>query len=343
MAETRTSPGADPFLTLLALTDLVTPYAIRAAVSLDIPAGIAAGARTAEALAERNGLDRRATANLTAFLARKGVFAETADGLALTPVGQLLTTPQARLMLSEGGAAEHLNRAWISLAHAVRTGEAGYPTLFGRDFWDTLANDPPLSESFDRYMDNWGTQWIPAAVAARDWAADGHVVDVGGGAGKLLCALLAGHPALRGSVVDLQAAAGRARATLAAAGLTDRGEALDGSFFDPLPTHGDTYVLAQVLHDWPDAQALAILRRCAQAAGPDGRVLVIERVMAEPASEAHLVSDLFMLVLFGARERTLAEFGELAANARLEAAGVQDIGFGLSIVELRPAGSPSRP
>lgn len=333
---TAAAPTPDAFTVLTGMADLVAPHALRAAVTLDLPRLIADGARSLDILAERCGADRRALGSLTAYLVHKGVLATTPEGLALTPVGQLLTTDQARLMLAAGGAAQELGRAWPGLAHAVRTGTSGYRAEIGRDFWETLDRDPDLSAAFDRYMENWGRQWIPNAVAARDWPADGHVVDVGGGAGQLLTALLTAHPGLKGSVVDLPAAARRAREALAAAGLSDSGGVFEGSFFDPLPAHGDLYVLAQVLHDWPDVEASRILRRCAEAAGPDGRVLVIERVMGDPPSLAHVTSDLFMLVLFGARERTRAEFDALAGEASLEIVEIRDLGFGLSTVELRP-------
>ena len=328
---------ADALTTLLALTDLLTPYAIRAAVSLDLPRLIAAGLRTPEALAERCGADLRALSSLAAYLAHKGVFEETEEGLSLTPVGQLLTFEPSRIMLSAGGAGDHLHRAWPGLAHAVRTRTSGYEAVFGRDLWSTLSDDPALSESFDRYMENWGERWIPAAVAARDWLADGHIVDVGGGAGQLVGALLQANPTLEGSVVDLPAAADRARKAFAGAGLASRAQVFEASFFDRLPAHGDLYILAQVLHDWPDEPALAILQRCAQAAGPNGKVLIVERVMSDPPSAEHLAADLFMLVLFGAKERTLAEFGALASGAGLAITGTQDIGFGLSALELRSA------
>ena len=334
---TQSPTQADPISTLLAMTDLLTPYAIRAAVSLDLPRLVAEGVRTPTALAEHCGADPRALASLAAYLARKGIFLEAEEGLSLTPVGQLVLFEQSRIMLSTGGAADHLHRAWPGLTHAVRTGTSGYEALFGHDFWSTLSGDPALSASFDRYMEHWGERWIPAAVAARDWRADGHIVDVGGGAGQLVGALLRANPTLEGSVVDLPAAAERARKAFADAGLASRAQVFEASFFDELPRHGDLYILAQVLHDWPDEAALAILRRCAAAAGPEGKVLIVERVMGQPPTADQLASDLFMLVLFGAKERTLAEFGDLASGAGLAVAGTHDIGFGLFAIELRPS------
>src|SRR5262249_45030198 len=154
----------------------------------------------------------------------------------------------------------------------------------------------------------------------------GHVIDVGGGAGRLLCALLQAHRALRGTLVELSGAAMRGRDALAAAGVADRGTGVEGSFFDPLPAGGGIYLLAQVIHDWPDADAVKILRRCAEAARPTGRVLLVERLVEAEPSADHARMDLFMLVLFGSGERSLAEFTALANAAGLEITATGPIG-----------------
>jgi len=92
-------------------------------------------------------------------------------------------------------------------------------------------------------------------------------------------------------------------------------------FFGPLPAGADVYLLRNILHDWPDEQAVAILSRCAQAARGDGRVLVAERVITTDGDQNELTGmDLRMLLLFGSRERTLAEF-----NALADAAGMRPV------------------
>ena len=96
------------------------------------------------------------------------------------------------------------------------------------------------------------------------------------------------------------------------------------SFFDPLPAGADLYMLKSVLSDWPDREATAILRRCAEAARPAGRVVILSGV--EP--DEHASPALLMMVLVGGRDRTLGEFRELAGEAGLEvrAAGRQPSG-----------------
>jgi O-methyltransferase len=166
--------------------------------------------------------------------------------------------------------------------------------------------------------------WAPAIVSAYDWGSLGHVVDVGGGNGTLLIALLRAYPTLLGTVVDLPTAAEAARKEFAAAGLADRADSVAGSFFDPLPTAGG-YLLSAIIHNWDDESARAILRRCAEAAGPNGAVFVVEKIGADGESP-RTEMDLRVLAYFGGRERGLGELTALAADAGLRVAAVHAAG-----------------
>lgn len=328
---------ADPDAALLALADIVTPFAIRVAVTLGLPRLITEGITAPATLATRTGAHPRALAGLVRYLVAKGIFVEAAPGsLALSPVGEKLLTPGARLMLSLDEAGGHMSLAWAGLLAAVRSGSAGYPAVFGRGFWETLDAEPALAASFDAYMAGWAAQWVPDVVHGRDWSSVRHVVDVGGGAGRLLTALLQAWPALRGTLVELPGSAARARAALNAADVADRATVVEGSFFDPLPCGGDVYLLAQVVHDWPDADAIRILRRCAEAARPGGRVLLVERLVDETPGADAARMDLFMLVLFGGAERSRAGFAALADAADLALADIRPAGHGLHFLECTP-------
>jgi predicted O-methyltransferase YrrM len=158
------------------------------------------------------------------------------------------------------------------------------------------------------------------------------VVDVGGGNGDLLTAMLRAYPALRGTVFDLPDTAETARKALAAAGLADRGDVVSGSFFDPLSPGAGGYLLSAILHDWDDDAARAILRRCAEAAGTDGAVFVVEKIGTDGES-LRTGMDLRMLAYFGGRERGVAELTALAETAGLRVVAVHPAGS-LAVVEL---------
>jgi SAM-dependent methyltransferase len=230
------------------------------------------------------------------------------------------------------GAIGRAELSFVQLMHSVRTGEPAFSVQYEGSFWDDLSADPARVASYADEMGSDVAAWAPDIASAYDWESRGHIVDVGGGNGSLLIALLRRFPGLRGTVVDLPDTAVIAREALAAAGLADRGDVVPGSFLDPLPRGGSAYLLSAILHDWPDEAARAILRRCAEAANGDGAVFVIEKI--GPDGETVSTSmDLRMLAYFGGRERGASEIGTLAADAGLGVAGVHPAGD-LSIIEL---------
>jgi 2,7-dihydroxy-5-methyl-1-naphthoate 7-O-methyltransferase len=319
--------------------DLQTPMVLRTAATLRLADLIAAGVTTAGGMAERTGTDRDALARLLRHMATIGLLGADGDGWCLTELGEALRSTHPSGVAGSLDANEVVGRidlAHVRLLDAVRTGRAAYPLVHGRGFWEDLAADPALAARFDRHMSSGD---VAPAVAAYDWSAVRHVVDVGGGSGRLLAGILEAAPHARGTLVELPGAAEAGRRRLAEAGLSGRAEVVAGTFFDPLPAGADVYVLANVLHDWGDAEAEAILRRCAEAAGIRGRVLVFQGVLdgvedVDPGTGF----DLFMLVCCGGRQRTLGEFEALGARAdlRLTAASPVDLSFG-HLMEFEPA------
>jgi 2,7-dihydroxy-5-methyl-1-naphthoate 7-O-methyltransferase len=320
------------------MADLVTPMAVRVAATLRLADHMAAGARTPEALAEAVHADPDALRRLMDHLVTADILLEVLPGeYTLTFLGSQLRDDApdwVRPWLDLEGAVGRGDLCFTQLLHTVRTGEPAYPQQFGRPYWDDLAADPALAESFDNLMGARLEVDAPAVATAYPWGELGHVVDVGGGNGSLLIAILGAHDALRGTVLDLAGPVGRAEPAIAAAGLQQRLDVRAGSFFDALPTGAGGYLLSGVLHDWPDDDALRILRRCAEAAGPTGRVLVVDHVDNGPVDTE---GDLRMLCYAGGRERTLDQLGELAASAGLVVGSVTPAGS-RAVVELRPAG-----
>jgi hypothetical protein len=215
----------------------------------------------------------------------------------------------SRLLLAEGwnDFAQLFGGTWLRAAADLdASGEPTFRCAFGADFWPWLAEHPEERASFDRAMAQ-GTEGRLDRLASIPWRGDETVVDVGGGSGSLLVALLGRQPGLRGIVFDLP------ETVVDRASLGDRITFLAGDFFDRVPA-GDVYVLSTVLHDWDDERAAAILRTIRRTAGN------------EPHGAKWL--DLLMLALFGGRERDETEWRTL-----LHATGFEPVRFGERMIE----------
>jgi hypothetical protein len=326
---------------LWAMADLFSPMALRVAATLHLADHVDAGADSVPALAERTGTDRDALDRLVNHLVTMGVLLRSDTGaLSLTDLGDELRAGHpgdGRAWLDIEGAVGRADLSAFRLLDSVRTGRPAYPLTYGRGYWRDIAAEPALAESFDALMGSRLRLEAPEVAAAYEWGALSHVVDVGGGNGTLLAAILTAHPGLRGTLVELAGPAAAAGRTLAGAGVADRCEIVAGSFFDPLPADADAYVLSGVLLDWDDEHALRILLRCADAAGATGRVLVIEEDLTGDTGAAGLRTemDLRMLAYSGGRARTLAELERLAADAGLRVAAVHRATRYRTVVELR--------
>jgi uncharacterized glyoxalase superfamily protein PhnB/SAM-dependent methyltransferase len=325
------SQRPEPQVDIGALTDLQTPWCIHVVATLRIAERIAAGLTDAAALAAAAGCDAYALQCVLGHLVTCGIFDEPSPGqFALNGAARQLREQSRFLDLA--GIGGRFAGAWATLPTYVRTGRSAYHEVFGAPFWDDLAAHPEIGADFDALMGIAGhgvpDPWFEIAGG---WDSIRTVVDVGGGTGAMLAEILRARPGIRGTLVDLPGTVARAAATFEAAGVVDRVAIRGQSFFDPLPAGADLYLLKKVLNDWPDAETLAILRRCAEAARPGGRVVVMGGVIPDDARHRLTIEKM----LVGGKNSTVAEFQDLAREAGLEvvAAARQRSGF---IVECRP-------
>jgi hypothetical protein len=320
-------PPADQ-VNLWALTDLCTPWCVHVVATLRIAEHLDAGLTRIDHLAAASGSDRDSLHRVLRHLVEKGLFEEPAPGrFVLNEPARGLLSPTFRLGLDLDAFGGRMARAWGSLLAAVRTGAPAYHTVFGRPFWDDLQAHPEIAASFDALMGPAGHGTPdPEVQLTGGWDSVRTVVDVGGGTGALLAGILRAHPTVRGTLVDFPATVARSAEIFDAAGVSDRVTTVGQNFFDPLPSGADVYLLKSVLGDWPDREAAALLQRCAEAARPAGRVVVLSGV--SPDDEFGPSPSLLMLVLVGGRDRTLSEFRLMARAAGLEvdAAGQQPSG-----------------
>lgn len=322
---TGDGPEQTAWQALAPVIDLVTPMAVRAAATVRVADLMTDGPVTVDELARLSGTDTDALCRLLRHLVCHGVFAEPEPGsFGLNDLAALLRSDHPsgmQIQLDLGGFGGQMDLAFTGLLHTLRTGQPAWETVFGAPFWPHLSADPVMGASFDAVMAA-GPEYVSDAAGGYDWSGVRHVIDVGGGTGTLLAAVLRAHPGLRATLVDLPETVERGREHLAQQALAGRCTFAGQSFFDELPSGADVYVLHSILHDWADEQATVILRRCAEAAGDRGRVVVIEGHGPDGGDRAMFAEmNLRMLVLAGGRERTVDEYAVLASAAGLAVSG----------------------
>jgi hypothetical protein len=319
------------------LRSLVNGYqvtqAIHAAAVLGIADRLPGGV---DELAAATGAHEDALYRLLRALASVGVLHEE-DGrrFSLTELGGPLRTdaPDSIAGWAEFVGTRSYRDAWAALPESVRSGENAFELVHGTDVWTYRSTRPEESAAFDRAMTALTRGVHRAVLDAYDWSRFGTVVDVGGGRGALLAELLAANPSLRGVLFDQPHVVAGAEETFAAAGVADRCEIVAGSFFESVP-RGDAHVLKMIVHDWEDAECVAILRACRDAGGT---LLVLDRELGGPnENPGAKLSDLNMLVGPGGRERTLAEFESLFDRAGFRLVGSTPAGA-ISVIEGEPA------
>ncbi|MCW2519844.1 MAG: O-methyltransferase [Mycobacterium sp.] len=316
-----------------------TSQAITAATQLGVADALADGPLPIDELAARVGADPDALSRLLRALIGRGVFRRRRDlRYELNPLAASLRSNAPASMAWAArfyGSAEQRER-WTALADAVRGGNAIVPALRGKSSFEYFADHPGLAELFDRTMLSISELTDAPVAAGYDFSAYPIIVDVGGGHGSLLAAILARAPNSRGVLYDLPRVAASATDLLLRNGLGHRVVVADGSFFDAVPSGGDAYVLKNVIHDWPDDEALHILRNVRTAAGPEGTVLLVEFVIPDHDRDfPGKWVDLEMLLNLGSRERTAAEYGELLRRAGFQMTRVVQTATPLSVVEAR--------
>jgi hypothetical protein len=316
---TQTSPAA--------LKRLVDGYrisqAISAAVSLGVPDLLRDDSRTSAELAAATGTNEQSLYRLLRALASVGVLREDEDRrFALTELGRPLRSDDPD---SLAGWAQFIGRpyewqAWAGLAEAVRSGENAFASTHGVDVWTHRARQPEEGAYFDRAMQSRLRPMSGALLAAYDFGRYRRIVDVGGGNGSLLAAILCAHEGVEGVLFDQEHVVAGAAAVLEAEGIADRCDVVAGSFFESVPEGGDAYLLSAIVHDWEDEDARRILQTVRDAIPDDGVLLVFERLVGGPNEDVETkFGDLTMFVIPGGRERTREEFANLfsAAGFRL--------------------------
>jgi SAM-dependent methyltransferase len=310
--------------------------ALRVIIELGIPDLIASGKQSVDELAAATQSNAAALYRVMRVLAPEGVFREVLPRhFELTEVGTVLRSdrPGPRDFVRMINSEPYL--AFEQLLHSVRTGEPAFDKVFGSARFDWLSEHPEQAALFQRAMVALSQGSNEAVAEAYDFRQFTRVVDVGGGHGQLLSAILARNPHLNGVLFDLPSGVAAARES--AGGGLPRIEFIAGDFFESVPS-GDVYVIKKVVHDWDDARAAVVLRNCRKAMLPNGKVLVAETLVL-PGDEPNQIKniDVVMLAVTGGLERSEAQYASLLETAGLRLERVIPTQGPISILEASAA------
>jgi hypothetical protein len=326
-------------ITNAALLPLVS-RAVYAIVAFGIPDLLADGPCTSAILAKETGARPRLLHQLLRTVAATGLIrTEPGGSFALTEDGSYLTTghPTASrdLVLTLGGRAVYAGMG--AVLDALRSDRTGIEITTGRTACEWFGAHPEEAASFDRMMIANHAGEPAAVTSACDFSGDGHIVDVGGGLGTLLAAVLTAAPRATGTLLELPNVIREARKTLDGTAIAGRCSFVEGDFLQGVPGGADACLLSNILHDWDDETCVAILRRCRDALNPGGRILVVEAVLPDSdAPHPARIHDVLLAICTSGSERTEAEFTALFEPAGLELTRIIPTGSAVSVLELQP-------
>ena len=310
-----------PAVVLHQLTrDALVSQAISVFARLGVADALATGPRDAEEIAELTGAHGPSLYRLLRALGDVGVVAELENRrFALTPFSEMLRSDVPGSLRDRAMVIglPFQRDPWTDLYETIQTGESAFDRVHGTTFFDYLAEHHEDAAVFDAAMSAVSTTLTASIVQAYDFTPFSTVVDVGGGRGGLLAAILAAHPHLQGVLFDKPAVVAGAEEVMSSAQVVDRCKVVSGDFLDSVPEGGDAYLLSNVIHNWDDDHAVQILGRCRAAMANTGCVLLAELVLPEgTAPSMAKLADLGMLIMTsGGRERTEAEYRRLCDRA----------------------------
>ena len=345
MSSADTARQSEPSQALMQmLTGVWAAQSISVVATLGIADLLANGAQTAPQLASATCTHADSLHRVMRALATLGVFAQTGDGrFALTPISEYLRsdTPNSLRNTAQMSSMPVFWQSWGELLWCVKTGETGFRHVFGQSNpFERFVEHPEEGAIFNGAMTEMSRGVGPAIAEAYDFGRFRKIVDAGGGHGSLLISILERHPGPRAVVFDLPHVVQGAQPAIEAAGLAGRCETAPGNLFESIPCGADAYILKAIIHGFQRENCLKILRNVRQAMAPQGRLLLIERVVP-PGNEPSFnkIADLQMLVMSGGRERTFAEYDELLGAAGFRLAKLHATAAPQSIIEAIPAGS----
>lgn len=342
VAQARSGQLPPPIQIMNMLMGYMGSQAIRTAAELRIADLVQDGPKSTAALASATGTDGGNLHRLLRSLVSLGVLSDSEPGtFGPTELSVCLQSDRPGSLYNFVrilGPAQW--KAAGELLYSVRTGKPAFEHLFGKDWWRYFREDDPEGGAvFNQAMTSLSDAADQAIAEAYDFSSIRTLVDVGGGHGSLLTAVLKRHPGLKGVLFDLQPVIEQARDLVGQDGLADRMEFVAGDFFYGVPPGGDAYIMRQVIHDWDDSQCKIILDNCVEAMNSGAALLIVERILGQGrADPLDTLTDLVMMVDNpGGREREEAEFRKLFASAKLAVRRIVSTASSYGVMEVAPA------
>jgi hypothetical protein len=294
--------------------------------------------RDAFELALELGFDGDALFRLLRALSSDGLLERKGKRFGLTAITRPLASKAPNSMrnavLSAGSA--HNRSLWANVERGLEAGPPVFERLHGETFWEHLAKHPEVADEFDASMAEYTREAAGLIATSYDFGRFETLVDLGGGAGELLAAILVAHPKLLGVNLDLPHAVRRAPQTFRDRGVADRARVVEGSVFDEVPKGHDAYLMKNVLHEMLDDTARGPLTRVRQAMAPSGKLFIVENVVPEGDGSYLQFLDLIMLLGSGGKERTRPEFSALLASAGFQLERVIENASPVSLIVASP-------
>lgn len=336
------SDAPDP---AVALRHMIMGFRVTQLVYVAAKLGVAdhlrLGPQSIDVLAGISGAHPGALYRLLRALASIGIFEEADDGrFHLTPLAEPLQTEASGSLhaLAILYGEDWYYRAYGDLLHSIMTGKSAFQHVHGQTLFEYLNEHPNAGGTFNQAMTAYSEQEIAAILGAYDFSLVSRVVDVGGGHGRLIAAILGANTQARGILFDQASVVDGARDFIVQVGLETRCELIAGDFFHSVPAGGDLYILKSIIHDWDDETAVAILTNCRAVMASQARLVLVERVvpLGNGPSEAKLF-DINMLMVVGGCERTESEYKHLLGAAGFRMTDVIPTRSPLSLIEGVPA------
>jgi hypothetical protein len=319
-------------------TGYIASAALQTAVKLKLADHVAAGASTVADLAKASGVQEDALYRVLRTLASVGVFEETAPRtFALTPAADALRQVPGSLYDMALWMCDRFHfQVYADAMHSVRTGVPAVEKTFGVPVFEHFAREPQLSATFNNAMVAFSEAVLPGVLEAYDFSGINVLVDVAGGHGGVLTGVLQKYPSMRGVLADVDHVIAGARGRLDSLGLAGRCDTAVIDMFQAVPPGGDAYIMKHIIHDWDDERAGTILRNIRRVLPKDGRVILIEAVVA-PGNQPDLAKfiDIEMLMMTGGRERSADEFRALFEANGLRLTRIVPTNAPLSVIEAR--------